>query len=245
MASSQVPKPRSADFRSEITRLPELTASRIFYRNRLKELARFVLWVFADVQVIGEQYAPRAGPGVVISNHLGDADSVLAVVYSPAPLDWFVKSELLDFPVLGKLIDIYGVIWVHRGRPDRTALRAAQQGLQERRLIALAPEGRESLTGGLEQGTHGAAYLALKSDAPLYPVTFTGTQNNVFYRNLKHSKRTKMTITFGPPFRLESGIDRRKSLRLGTARIMSQLASQLPPDLRGQYQLDAEQHNNA
>ena len=59
-------------------------------------------------------------------------------------------------------MDWYGTIWVHRGRPDRRALRAALNGLAEGRMLAIAPEGRESISGELEQGTDGAAYIALR-----------------------------------------------------------------------------------
>jgi hypothetical protein len=87
----------------------------------------------------------------------------------------------------------------------------------------------------LEEGTHGAAYLALNKDAPVFPVTFTGTTNNEIVSNLKSFKRTKMSITFGPSFTLQSGNDRRAAIRSGTIQIMSRLALQLPPNLRGVY----------
>jgi len=235
MMPAQSPKLRSAAIQTDITRLPGLGTLRRIYRKCLRELTRVLLWLFADVRAAGLENAPLTGPGLIISNHLGDADALLAIVYSPAHLDWFVKAELLGFPVLGKLIDMYGVIWVHRGQPDRAALRAALQGLEQRRLIALAPEGRESLTGALEEGTHGAAYLALKKDVPLYPVTFTGTTNKEIFSNMKRFKRTKMSITFGASFNLQSAINRRAAIRMGTQKIMSRLALQLPPNLRGVY----------
>ena len=55
------------------------------------------------------------------------------------------------------------MIWVHRGQPDRRAMRAALDALAEGRMVTLAPEGRQSVIGGLEEGNPGAAFLALKS----------------------------------------------------------------------------------
>jgi 1-acyl-sn-glycerol-3-phosphate acyltransferase len=235
MAPTQPAKPKSNSIRSEITHLPAISTQRKIFRKTIRSITQVLLWLFADVRVEGLENAPHTGPGLVISNHLGDADALLVLTYSPAQFDWFVKAELRDFPVLGKLIDMYGVIWVHRGQPDRAALRAALQGLEQGRLVALAPEGRESLTGSLEEGTHGAAYLALKKDIPVYPVTFTGTTNKEVFKNLRNLKHTKMSITFGPSFTLESGDDRRIAVRSGTLKIMSRLAVQLPPELRGVY----------
>jgi 1-acyl-sn-glycerol-3-phosphate acyltransferase len=151
------------------------------------------------------------------------------------------KVELYDLAVVGWLMDAYGVIWVHRGQPDRRALRAALEGLQEGRIISLAPEGRESLTGSLEEGSGGAAYLALKSGAPIVPVTFTGTENARVYGNMKRLRRTPVTITVGPRFTLQDLPDRKEAIRLGTEQIMQTLAAQLPPEYRGIYSHDPEQ----
>jgi 1-acyl-sn-glycerol-3-phosphate acyltransferase len=179
---------------------------------------------------------PYRKPALLVFNHLGDADAIVGLAVIPVAFDGLAKAELYDLPVIGKLMEAYGVIWVHRGRPDRRALRAALNGLREGRVIAIAPEGRESLTGGLEAGTHGAAYLALSADVPIVPVTFTGTENNRIYPNLKRFRRTGITVTVGPAFRLENQANLRKSIDWGTERIMQVLASQLPEEYRGVFQ---------
>ncbi len=178
---------------------------------------------------------PSRGPALIVSNHLGDADVVVGIAITPVMVDTLAKAELYDFPILGWLMDTYGVIWVHRGRADRSALRACLDGLSEGRMIAIAPEGRESVTGELEAGVGGAAYLALKSSAPVIPVTFTGTQNKRVLDNIKYFRRTKITLTVGSPFKLKQLSDFRDSVRLGTETIMKALARQLPADYRGVY----------
>jgi 1-acyl-sn-glycerol-3-phosphate acyltransferase len=194
-----------------------------------------VVWLFTRARTYGFEHIPRQGPALVVSNHLGDADLVVGMALSPVEVDALSKAELYDYPVLGKLMDAYGVIWVHRGQPDRHALRAALDGLRQGRLIAIAPEGRESLTGALEQGTEGAAYLALKAGVPVLPLTFTGTENTCIYGNLKRLRRTDVTMTVGAPFRLDELPDRKRAIKLGTLRIMHALAAQLPLEYRGVY----------
>ncbi len=171
----------------------------------------------------------------MVSNHLGDADGVVGLASAKVPFDLMGKIELYDFPVAGKLMDWYGTIWVHRGRPDRRALRAALNGLAEGRMVAIAPEGRESVSGALEHGTDGAAYIALKADVPILPVVLTGSENWRVYGNLKKFRRTPITMTAGPPFRLEKTGDRRSDIEVGTQTIMKTLAQMLPPDYRGVY----------
>jgi 1-acyl-sn-glycerol-3-phosphate acyltransferase len=191
-----------------------------------------------QVDVQGLENIPDAGPALMVSNHLGDADMILGFAYSPVNVDPISKIELYNFPVLGQIMDAYGVIWVHRGQADIKALKVILQTLSERRFVAIAPEGRESLTGSLEEGTGGAAYIALKAEVPLIPVTFTGTENNRVFTNMKSLKRTRATITIGIPFRLQRLPDRRESIRKGTGTIMRKLASQLPPHYRGVYQTE-------
>ena len=150
-------------------------------------------------------------------------------------VDTLAKAELYDFPVLGKLLDAYGVIWVHRGQPDRHALRAALDSLRQGRLVGIAPEGRESVTGALEQGTEGAAYLAIKAGVHVIPLTFTGTENARIYGNLKRLRKTDVTMTVGAPFSLDELPDQKQAIELGTRKIMGALAAQLPPEYRGMY----------
>ena len=237
---SSPPKPISHDIRVDITHLPELTYWRRCVRRLFTYISRLLAWLFTKVDIQGLENFPSQGPAIIVANHLGDADFVLGIAFSPHPPEVLAKAELYNFPVLGKLMELYGVIWVHRGQPDRRALRASLRGLAEGRLISLAPEGRESLTGGLEEGTNGAAYLALKANAPILPVTFMNTENMTIYPNMKRLRRTHIKIRIGKLFRLENLGDRRRSIQLGTETIMDTLANQLPVEYQGVYQMKAE-----
>lgn len=170
---------------------------------------------------------------------------VVGLAFAPKPVEFISKAEMYDYPVVGKLMDAYGVIWVHRGQPDRRALRAALQGLSQGRMVTIAPEGRESLSGALEEGTRGAAYLALKAGVPVIPVTVTGTENRQVYGNIKRFKRTEITLTVGRPFRLEQAPDQKQALQLGTLKIMRKLAEQLPEKYRGYYRSAENLDNEA
>jgi 1-acyl-sn-glycerol-3-phosphate acyltransferase len=155
----------------------------------------------------------------------------------PASLDALGKIELYDFPILGKLMDWYGMIWLHRGRADRRAIKAALDGFAEGRIILIAPEGRYSLIGGLEEGQHGAAFLALKADVPIIPVVMTGTENAHVYGHLKRLRRAPVTLRIGKAFRLSQQADRREMMREGTDQIMEALADLLPEAYRGSYRI--------
>jgi 1-acyl-sn-glycerol-3-phosphate acyltransferase len=240
--SQQTPKPRSEVSAPEIVGLPEKTVGRQLFRIGVEWILRGLIWSFTRTRVSGIEHFPEGGPALIVTNHLGDADVVLGMAYFPAWVDALAKVELYSYPIVGKLMDMYGVIWVHRGQPDRKAIREALTGLKNGRFIAIAPEGRESVSGSLERGTGGAAYLALKSGAPIVPITFTGTENQRIIGNLRRLRRSQITLTVGPAFHLSSPPEMklREAVQRGTHDIMRALARQLPPQYRGIYRNEGE-----
>ena len=233
---SPPPKPVSEVWRPELVRLPNLTWLRRAFRVFAHGLLKFVSWACLKISVDGAETIPHTGPLLIVINHLGDADTPAVVANLPSPPDALGKIELYDLPILGKLMDWYGVIWLHRGQPDKRALRAALDGLAEGRIIIIAPEGRYSLTGALEEGGAGAAFLALKSGASVLPIVVTGTENDHVYGHMKRLRRAPVRIRVGKILRLSGQAEGRKeALSLGTKRIMQALADLLPEQYRGEY----------
>jgi 1-acyl-sn-glycerol-3-phosphate acyltransferase len=243
--STIMEKPISEVYRPELVRLPPLSRRRKIVRWLLKALSWMITRLLVKVTIVGYEYFPREGPMLLVTNHLGDADGIVGLAITKAPFDVMGKIELYDFPILGKLMEWYGTIWIHRGRPDRRALKAVLDGLAEGRMVAIAPEGRESLSGGLEEGTDGASYIALKADVPILPLVLTGTENWRIYGSLKKIRRTQVTAKAGSPFRLEKTGNRRADIEVGTQTIMKTLAQMLPPEYQGVYRAAIkEDHDN-
>lgn len=232
------PKPVSEVWRPELTRLPRLHLARRCYRTFWRGFARLLINVLTNKTIEGLENFPSGGPALVTTNHLGDADAPLLLGFLPASLDALGKIELYDYPILGKLMDWYGIIWLHRSRADRRAIKAALDGFAERRIILIAPEGRMSLTGGLEEGQQGAAFLAIKGKVPVVPVVVIGTENSHIYGHLKRLQRPQVTLRVGKSFRISQHADRHETLRLGTEQIMEALSSLLPETYRGSYGID-------
>ncbi|HLF73109.1 MAG TPA: lysophospholipid acyltransferase family protein [Anaerolineales bacterium] len=231
------PKPVSEVWQPQLVALPRLTLARRVFRAFMKGVTNFLTLVTMRATISGLENFPRQGPAVIVFNHLGDADAVLLLAALPftTKAEGIGKIELNDHWLVGPVFRAYGIIWVHRGRPDRRALRAALDGLAEGRMLALAPEGRQTVTGALEEGNEGAAFLALKSGAPLVPIALTGTENWNTYGHLKRWRRARVTLAVGKPFRLIGQATRRETLRQGTRQIMQALADLLPESYQGNY----------
>lgn len=216
--------------------LPRLHGPRRVVRCAVRGLCRLALKALARVHAEGVEYLPREGPAILVVNHLGDADVVLVLAHLPTCPEALASIDLIEIPWMFWLLQMYGVIWIHRGRPDRAALKAALQALEEGRILGLAPEGRQTLIGGLGPGTEGVAYLALKSGAPVIPVGITGTFNWQVYPRLFRLRKIEASLKVGPPLRFAyGGRPRKQVLREVTEEIMLALARLLPPEYRGIY----------
>jgi len=236
------PKPVSEIWRPELTRLPKLTLSRrafrVFSHGLLKLIAKICLRVTSE----GLENFPQKGPVLVVINHLGNADLPALLSTFPVVPDALGKVELYELPILGKLLDWYGIIWLHRGQADTRAIRAALNGFAEGRIILIAPEGRESVTGALEEGMGGAAFLAYKSAAAILPIAITGSEDENVFGHLKKLQRAHVHVKVGKMFKL-TGQDkgRHDALTQGTRQIMQALASLLPEKYQGAYSQDESQ----
>lgn len=231
---SSQPKPVTDWWRPDLVKLPRLTWRRRLFRAFMRGVMKLTTLVTMNATVRGMENFPKQGPALIVINHLGDADVVLLGAVIPRIIDGMGKIELSEHWLVGPIFRAYGVIYIHRGRPDRKAIRAALDGLAEGRMLALAPEGRQALDGKLEEGTDGAAFLAMKSGAQIVPIAMTGTENeNIF--NRKWWRRARVTLTVGKPFKLQVQTDRQKMLREGTKQIMAALASLLPESYKGNH----------
>ena len=236
---SSQPKPVTDWWRPDLVKLAKLTFARRLFRVFARGLAKAVVFVTMRPIVTGLENFPKHGPALIVINHLGDADAVLLAASIPTTIDGMGKIELNEHWLVGPVFRAYGVIYVHRGRPDRKAIRAALDALTEGRMLALAPEGRQSVEGKLEEGTEGAAFLAMKTGAIIVPVAMTGTENeNVYHR--KWWRRARVTLSVGQPFKLTEQADRQKMMRDGTNQIMESLARLLPESYRGNYKNNLE-----
>lgn len=242
--NESLPKPVSEIWRPELTRLPKMTPARRGFRKFSHGLLKLIAKICLNVTTEGMENFPQKGPVLVVINHLGDSDVPALISTLPFPPDALVKIELYELPILGKLIDWYGIIWLHRGQADTRALRAALNGLAEDRVIVIAPEGRYSLTGALEEGSGGAAFLAYKSGAAILPIAITGSENENVYGHMKKFRRAHVHVRVGEMFRLSgqaqggalSGSrERQDAMTRGTRQIMLALAGLLPEKYQGAY----------
>ena len=119
---------------------------------------------------------PRRGAGILVCNHLSALDPFLLQGVIARPIVWMMAREYYDLPVFSRLFKLIEAIPVDRTGRDTAAMRSALRALHRGRIVGLFPEGKIETTRQLIAFQSGAALLAIKSAAPIYPFYLEGTQ---------------------------------------------------------------------
>ena len=171
-----------------------------------RRIAARLLRLLFRIDIRGLEHLPKTGPVLIAGNHTGWLDGPLVQILLPRPCSFLVKSELYD-TAFKPILDFSRQIPIHRGAPDRTALRRALAVLTGGGVLGVFPEGTRGV-GALETVQHGIGYIALRAQdsgapCPIIPVVCTGTAE-ALPKGAKLPKfRTPITIVFGPTFTLD------------------------------------------
>ena len=206
--------------------------------DRIYRLIRTIIgWMVAALwhqEVVGAHNFPASGAYVVATNHLSVYDAPVVLINVPARVRMFGADKWRSTPIIGRLIEAVGVVWVNRGTADLDAIKAALGVLKSGGRLGVAPEGMRSLSGTMIEGKPGLAYLADRARVPIVPMAIWGTEKVA--ANWKRLRRPNVRCVIGEPFLLPSD-GRAKGTRLDelTDLIMCRIAAMLPPEYRGVY----------
>ena len=203
----------------------------------LRSIVRFVMKLIADIEVHEIERLPQ-GNLIIAANHLGRLDTaVLLYVLEREDIIMPVAEKYKNHPLYGAIGRAANAIWLNRFEADYSAFRQILDRMKQGGLLVIAPEGTRSRTESLQEGKMGVAFLATKSGYPVLPVAVTGTEDRGVIENLKHFRRTKITVRGAYPFyvQIPNGKGREAAMRLATDEIMCQIAALLPEKYRGFY----------
>ncbi|MCS7045376.1 MAG: 1-acyl-sn-glycerol-3-phosphate acyltransferase [Gemmataceae bacterium] len=156
---------------------------------------------------------PAEGPAIIVCNHTCSADpTFLLAVCKRRQLAFLVAREFYyTHPVITNVLDTMGCVHVERGGTDPVAARRALRRLQAGALVCVFPEGNLSgvARGRMVRASPGAAWLALRSRAPVLPVAIRGgPRTDQLLRSwLVPSPRATRAV-FGDPIDLSGFYDR-------------------------------------
>ena len=188
----------------------------------VRRTGRALAHVVLRVEVVGREHVPAEGAVLLAGNHSGILDGPLVFFFAPRPPVLMTKSEIF-VGIWPRPLGWLGLVPVHRGAPDRTALRAGLAELTAGGAVGVFPEGTRG-SGALEQIADGLAYLAVRSGAPVVPLAVTGTAAALPKGRAIPRFRTPVRIAFGPPVALSVDGDPRARRTVRTAAEQLRLA---------------------
>ena len=174
-------------------------------------LARTVL----RLRVEGAEHLPASGPVLLAGNHSGILDGPLVFFLCPRPATLLTKAEVF-VGVWARACGWLGLIPVHRGSPDRAALRAGLAHLEGGGVLGVFPEGTRG-SGAFDSVADGLAYLALRSGAAVVPIAVHGTGAALPRGAVLPRIGTPVSVAYGPPVPLDVPGDPRARSTVRTA----------------------------
>ncbi len=195
-----------------------------------------ILSTFLDIDDREVARIPMQGPLIIACNHINSLDAPVGFSHlHPRPLTAFVKVETWDNLFMKFLFTAWDAIPIKRGEVDFDAFRAAEEALNNKKIVLVAPEGTRSYHGRLNKGYPGIALLAIRSAAPILPVVFYGNED--FKSKFRLARRVNMAIKVGETFTIDThGQTLTREVRDQlTNEIMYEIARVLPEKNRGIY----------
>ncbi len=176
----------------------------VFY-SIVKNSFHVAFSLYNGLRVAGREHIPDC-PVIVASNHASNIDPPLIGGIFPRRLRYLAKESLFRNPVLGFLIAALGAIPVTREDSQRAGavLKLLLDRLHEGESILLFPEGSRSKDGKLQPLEGGAAFLSVKSGAPILPVYIHGS-HDVCPPGSSFPHPARLVVRFAPPIAPDDG----------------------------------------
>jgi len=155
---------------------------------------------FIRVRVEGLEKLDPKGGYVFVSNHQSLMDIPAILSRLPYPFRFFAKQGLFNIPFLGTHLKRAGHLPVDRSNA-RNSLKSMSEGgriiAQRGVSLLIFPEGGRA-PKGLREFKEGAAYIAIKSGAPVVPMAISGMRE-LLPMGSAHIRSGRVVLRIGAP----------------------------------------------
>jgi 1-acyl-sn-glycerol-3-phosphate acyltransferase len=137
---------------------------------------------FFDLEMSGRGHIPATGPVVLAANHLSLIDPPFVGLMIKRNVRYLALEELFGRSrFFDGLTLFFGAIPISRDRPTHGPMKTALAELEAGGAVGVFPEGGRVTAWGDKPPKHGAAWLSLRTGAPLVPVAMYGTQGSLSF----------------------------------------------------------------
>ncbi|HWR24249.1 MAG TPA: lysophospholipid acyltransferase family protein [Feifaniaceae bacterium] len=138
----------------------------VFFKYLLMPL----FWLLFRPLVIGRENLFIRGKAIFVCNHMSMADPIVLAMVSPRLIHFMAKAELFKNPVGNVLFRLFLAFPVNRKQSDMASLKNAIRVLEKGKVFGIFPEGKRAVTDEMDVLEKGAAFLAIRSGAPVVPM---------------------------------------------------------------------------
>jgi 1-acyl-sn-glycerol-3-phosphate acyltransferase len=150
------------------------------------------------VEIKGRQWVPSSGPYVIAPVHRSIVDTLLAGCLTHRRIRFMGKDSLWKYRWAGEFLSSLGAFPVHRGTPDREALRRCEEALRSGEPVVLFPEGTRQSGPIVQPLFEGAAFVAARAGVPIIPVGIGGSEW-AMTKGKKRIRPVKVAMVVGTP----------------------------------------------
>jgi 1-acyl-sn-glycerol-3-phosphate acyltransferase len=217
---------------------------RRFIRGLLAASLDVAVSLLTNWEISGIENLPEKGPLLIVGNHFHFLDTIAPIHSTRWPLEFIGDFEMPNAPALMKFLpSAWQTLKIEQGTPNFEALNASAAVLAQDGVLVIYPEGHVH-SGPLNPALPGAAFLALRTGAPILPMGTISDNNWKLFKTLSEKKRplgirTKIGKVFGPLTSKNPDRPSREEIQEAGRQIMTQIAELLPKPYRGEFDLDS------
>jgi 1-acyl-sn-glycerol-3-phosphate acyltransferase len=161
-----------------------------------------------DLEISGRQHVPKTGPVVMAANHLSLIDPPFVGLTIKRNVRYLALEELYGQSRFFDGLTLYfGAIPISRDRPTHGPMRTALEELDRGGVVGVFPEGGRVTAWGAVVPKKGAAWLSMRSGAPLVPVALNGTEGTLSLTD-RRIRRTAVRVWANEPLYPDDYLDR-------------------------------------
>ena len=194
-------------------------------------LVRGIVTVFCRtycrMTIEGREHFPADEPFIMAPTHRSIIDTPVSSGVYTRRMRFMGADKWWSNPAFGKLLTALGGFPVTRGSADREALKRCLAVIEGGEPLVMFPEGERKSGLEVQPLFEGAAYISMKTGAPIVPVGIGGSER-VMPKGAKFIFPRKMHVVVGPPMRVSlppdaSSKDQRAAARQLTTDLHAEL----------------------
>lgn len=193
------------------------------FARGLVELVCRSVW---RVELVGLDRIPKTGPYVLAPVHRSNIDTLICGCLTRRRIRFMGKDSLWKYRWSGKLFTSLGAFPVHRGMPDREALKICEEALAAGEPVVLFPEGTRQTGPTVQALFEGASFVAARAGVPIIPVGIGGSEW-AMPKGKRGIRPVKVAVVVGEaipaPPRPDSGRVTRRSIAETSKRLHTEL----------------------